>query len=241
MSNSMSAEHELEALLAAERAAGEPSVADRQRVWEGLEGRVAAPDVRPRGRGRWLRRGLVAVALAGAAGWIGTRPAAQPAAVGTVDAVEPSEPVERDVVIPWQKTPPPAPAVAPLPPQDDAERVPARPRRQRSSGTAARSKPQAVPVPDATSTLAEQLELIASARRALEQDKPRVALEHVEQYRTRFADGVLGEEAEGIATAARCAAGEDGAAARATDERWRSSIHGKLVERFCGRTITPPD
>ena len=233
------AERRLAALLTAERCAGEPSEVDQQRVWGALEGRlVAAGTARP--NGRWWRRGLVVAALvAGAGGLVGSGLGSEPATVETPVAIELPAPSRPRVVVPTVQSTPSAPGPAPVAVVEDVQEPPrsksaevvesTRPRRR-----VAPSLPAREPQPDATSTLAEQLELIRAARQALEHGRASVAIGHVERYRSRFATGVLAEEAEGIATAARCAQGEDAAATReAFATRWPSSIHGKLVERFC--------
>lgn len=233
------AEQRLAALLTAERSAGEPSDVDQQRVWGALQGRLVAVEAaRPGTRGRRWRRGLVVAALvAGAGGLVGSGLGSEPAPVHAPVAIELPAVSRPRVLVPSERAMPSTPRATAVPvvetiadrpgPNDGTTPTPKRPRRRVTA---------AVPVeePDATSTLADQLELIRAARQALEHGRASIALGHVERYRERFVDGLLVEEAEGIATAARCAQGEDAAATReAFTTRWPQSIHGKLVERFC--------
>lgn len=118
--------------------------------------------------------------------------------------------------------PPRAPAALPAPssdagtafaPQEVGEEVqsatpPSPPNLRRdpkAPGRAAAAADPAVESPPRRSTLAEEVALLARARKALEGKDPTAALEALEDHRARFPDGVMRLEREATTWMARCA------------------------------------
>lgn len=80
-------------------------------------------------------------------------------------------------------------------------------------------------------SLASELELIRQAARALADDRPADALEALDAHRTRFADGVLAQERQGLRVLARCAGGQRQAGLRERTRFLKTAPDSPLAER----------
>lgn len=243
-------DQKVERRLAEARAGAEPSPGDKARIFARVRSAVGAaplvapaPAVRANALGRRLVYGLSAGAVFGLVGlatgfWLGrsTLPAR-----GDV----PSSPAS----IPSSSKPDNAPVAFALPapkPMDDAS--PAQPRpvqtaerstpqRSESRGVTAQSVPPLQKAPARRPfSLADGLELLAQAERALHDDDPALALAVLSDFDRRGPRAMLRQERLTTRVLAACASRDARDAREASEQLQRefpNSIYARRLERSC--------
>lgn len=189
---------DVEALLAAERAAPEVPDAVREQIWNAVCVALTAPPPIP-----WHRAARAAV----------SRPAtllAFAAGIAVGGAAMRSVPQASLVPIP---APVAAVVPTPLPERADPESKPP---------VASRSRAVSSPAVAATPSLADERELIEKARQELVLELPKEAVKTLLSHREAFPRGQLAEDREALLVLALAGSG-DFAAARAAGESFRRS------------------
>ncbi len=235
----------LAALLAAERDGADASANVVERIWSGVERKLAdgvvpaldeAPLIPASSSGAatwWAVVGLVVAAGVGGVLAVGTQTAVPlqagttslPAAVRQPRATSSSA---EDTPSPEQK--------AIRPPQSPPESQPRSEPEGPASTPRRRSRPGRARSPESPGIAAE-LRLVQRITAAVERERFGTARSLIRRHRREFPRGVFVEEREAALVRIRCAAGPSPEATKALARflaRWPDSIHGPRLRQSCG-------
>jgi hypothetical protein len=222
----------------------EPPQETVERVWRGVEDRIASGEPPLELRGGPLVTELPArvlslkLVLGGALVLLGVVGAG---IVGSRWRADSPAEIEHNVVIEVPPSPPsqstaPSPSIAPVAPKMDNDPPPAIEAPPPSVVVAPKAKPKQEPEPRPR-TLADEVALIEAISKNLKQSEWKSVLKLVAEHEREFANGQFVEEREAAKVRAQCRSAALDAGRKAAESfivRWPSSIHRATIREDCG-------